>query len=109
MPVRRIAAVIGLCSSSIEEYERLHAEAWPGVLERLTASNIRNYSIYRMGELLFSYMEYVGDDYSTDMAAMANDPETQRWWELTVPMQKPLEDRDGGEWWKELPEVFHLD
>ena len=33
---------------------------------------------------------YVGDDYAADMAAMAADPETQRWWEITNPMQEPL-------------------
>ena len=77
--MKRIASVIAVASSDIEAYEQLHREVWPGVLERLSSSNIRNYSIYRHGELLFSYMEYVGEDYDVDMALIAADPITQRW------------------------------
>ncbi|MDQ0893995.1 L-rhamnose mutarotase [Agromyces ramosus] len=107
--MKRIASVIGLPADNAAEYLRLHAEVWPGVLARLTASNITNYSIFRHGELLFAYMEYVGDDFEADMAAMAADPTTREWWALCEPLQRPLEDRRDGEWWKELPEVFHLD
>ena len=107
--MKRVASVIGLPAENREEYERHHAAVWPGVLERLTASGIRNYSIYRHGELLFSYFEYVGDDYEADMAAIAADPETQRWWAVQEPLQRPLEDRAPGEWWSELPEIFHHD
>lgn len=107
--VRRVASVIGLPPENREEYERYHAAVWPTVLARLTRSNIRNYSIYRHGDLLFSYFEYVGDEFESDMEAMAEDPETQRWWAVQTPLQRPLDDRAPGEWWKELPEIFHLD
>ena len=105
----RVASVIGLPPENVEEYERLHAGVWPDVLARLTASNVHNYSIYRYGDLLFSYLEYTGDDYEADMASVAADPATQRWWEICNTLQRPLDDRAEGEWWKELPEVFHLD
>lgn len=107
--MRRIASVIGLPRDAREEYERLHADVWPAVLERITASNIVNYSIFRHGELLFSYMEYTGDDFEADMAAIAADPVTQDWWAVCNPLQRPLDDRAEGEWWKTIPEVFHLD
>ena len=105
----RIASVIGLPPENVEVYERLHADVWPGVLDRLTASNVTNYSIFRHGELLFSYMEYLGEDLEADMAAIAADPTTQEWWEVCMPLQRPLESRKEGEWWKEIPEVFHFD
>jgi L-rhamnose mutarotase len=79
------------------------------VLERISASNIVNYSIYRHDELLFSYMEYAGDDFEADMEAIAADPITQDWWAVCNPLQQPLDDRAEGEWWKPIPEVFHLD
>ena len=44
------------------------------MLDAIRRANIRNYSIYRHGELLFAYFEYVGDDFAADMAAMAADP-----------------------------------
>ncbi|MCT9819612.1 L-rhamnose mutarotase [Microbacterium sp. W1N] len=107
--MKRVASIIGLPAEHREEYERHHAAVWPAVLARLTASSIRNYSIYRHGELLFAYFEYVGDDYEADMAAVAADPETQRWWAVQEPLQRPFADRGEGEWWSEMPEIFHLD
>ena len=73
--VRRFGQVIRVRPEAIDEYERLHAEPWPGVLAAIRRANIRNYSIYRHGELLFAYFEYVGDDFAADMAAMAADPD----------------------------------
>ena len=112
--MQRYGSVIGLKSEKIEEYKRLHADVWPDVLKMIEQCNIHNYSIY-LGELeqgnyyLFSYFEYVGDDFETDMKNMADDPETQRWWALMGPMQDPLPDRAEGEWWAEMDEVFHAD
>jgi L-rhamnose mutarotase len=108
-PLRRFGQLINVHPDAIDEYERLHAAPWPGVLEQIHRSNIRNYSIYREGTQLFAYFEYVGDDFEADMAAMAADPETQRWWALTDAMQEPLPDREPGTWWKTLREVFHTD
>jgi len=106
--------VIEVKREKIEEYKRLHAAAWPDVLKMITACNIRNYSIY-LGEVtpgrfvLFSYFEYVGSDFAADMAKMAADPTTQRWWAVCKPCQQPLDTRAEGEWWMNLPEVFHHD
>lgn len=105
--MQRIAQVIEIRSSEIEEYERIHAEVWPGVLATIAACNIRNYSIYRYNNLLFAYMEYHGTDFEADMAKMAADPVTQEWWSITAPMQQQVPDADASSWWKHLPEVFH--
>lgn len=107
--MQRFASVIGLRSEGRAEYERLHAKVWPEVLIQIEESNIRNYSIYRYGELLISYFEYVGVDFEADMARMADDPTTQEWWALCKPLQMPLPERAEGEWWMSLPEVFHTD
>jgi L-rhamnose mutarotase len=106
---RRFGQRIDVRPERIEEYEQLHGAAWPGVLAQIRRSNIRNYSIFRDGTALFAYFEYVGDDFEADMAAMAADPETQRWWALTDRMQEPLPDREPGTWWKTMVEVFHTD
>ena len=105
----RIASVIGLPAENGAECERLHADVWPGVIERLAASHIANYPIYSHGELLFSYMEYVGEDLETDLAAIAADPVTREWRAVCGPLQRPVADRPDGEWWKPLRELFHLD
>ncbi|MND07785.1 hypothetical protein D3C83_300110 [compost metagenome] len=58
---------------------------------------------------MFSYYEYIGDDYEKDMAKMAADPETQRWWQWTDPCQSPVDSAKEGEKWAGMPEVFHVD
>jgi L-rhamnose mutarotase len=82
---------------------------WPGVLAALKAAHVRSYSIFLRDGVLFSYLEYTGSDYATDMAAIAADPTTRRWWELTDPCQRPVESAAEGEWWAPAEEVFHLD
>jgi L-rhamnose mutarotase len=109
MTVRRFGQRIDVRSGRIDEYERLHAEPWPGVLDQIRRSNIRNYTIFRDGTDLFAYFEYVGDDFEADMTSMAADPETRRWWAQTDAMQEPRPDRDPGAWWKTMREVFHTD
>lgn len=112
--MKRYGWVIGVRSEKIEEYKRLHANAWPGVLQMIKACHIQNYSIY-MRQLpdgnyyLFSYLEYVGSDFASDMAQMAADPETQRWWDVCKPCQVPLDNRLPDEWWSDMEEVFHVD
>lgn len=103
----RYGSVIGLRPEKMDEYKRLHADVWPKVREAIRRSNITNYSIYHRDGYLFSYYEYVGDDYTADMAAMAADPVTQEWWAVCMPCQKPLDNRKDGEWWAEMEEVFH--
>ena len=83
--MKRYGMVIGLAPDKVDEYQKLHAAAWPDVLTMIRKCHIRNYSIYlRTLEdgrpYLFSYFEYIGSDFSADMAQMAADPTTQRWW-----------------------------
>lgn len=109
--MQRMGMVIGLEPEAVEEYKRLHADVWPAVLRMISECNIRNYSIYlkEPENLLFGYWEYHGTDFEADAAKMAADPETQRWWSVCKPCQKPLDTRKEGEWWAMMDEVFHLD
>ena len=109
----RYGSVIGIREEKIDEYRKLHAAAWPGVLAMIEECNIRNYSIYlrRLPDgkhYLFSYFEYVGEDFAADMAKMAADPTTQEWWAACKPCHDPLPDRADGEWWADMTEVFHF-
>ena len=112
--VVRYGSVIGVKEESLAKYKELHANPWPAVNEQIKKSNIQNYSIYLTqfpdGKYyLFSYFEYTGDDFDADMARMAEDPTTQKWWKETDPCQTPLKNRPEGEFWKTMPEVYHLD
>lgn len=109
--VQRMGMVIGIKPEDIIEYKKLHANVWPAILERLKKSNISNYSIFlrEPDYLMFGYWEYTGSDFEADMAAIENDPETQKWWKVCGPKQVPLESRDEGEWWASMENVFFLD
>jgi len=107
--MQRYGMVIKVKPEKFQEYKQLHARVWPDVLKMIKESNIRNYSIYHKDGYLFSYFEYVGDDFESDMAKMAADPTTQKWWDVCKPCQEPLETRAEGRWWASMEEVFHCD
>lgn len=112
--IQRYGSVIGIKPEMMEEYKRLHADTWPGVLSKLHDCNIKNYSIYlkeiEHGKFyLFAYFEYTGTDFEAEMAKMAADPLTQEWWKHTDPCQIPIPTRDEKEFWASMEEVFHMD
>lgn len=112
--MERYGSVIALQPDKIAEYTTLHAAVWPDVLKMIKQCHIQNYSIYmrRLPDgrhYLFSYFEYAGTDYEADMARMAADPATQRWWAVCKPCHEPFADRGPDEWWAGMEEVFHLD
>ena len=112
--MKHYGAVVGVKPEQVARYQELHAAVWPEVLAIIRRSQIQNYSIYLRTladgrPYLFSYFEYVGDDFAADMARMIDDPITQRWWAECVPCLELLPDRAPGEVWSPLQEVFHLD
>jgi L-rhamnose mutarotase len=107
--MKRFGQIIRVKPEAAEEYIRLHSNVWPGVTSTISACNIRNYSIFYMNNFLFAYFEYTGSDFDADMAKMASDPETLRWWDVVKPLMEPVETRAPGEFWANMEEIFHLD
>ena len=110
--MKRYGMVTRVLPGRLEEYTRLHADVWPGVLAKIEQCNIRNYSIHA-GQLpdghdyLFSYFEYIGEDFEADMQRMAEHEETQRWWAVCKPLLEPVTPLAPGEVWAPLDEVFY--
>ena len=106
--MQRMGGVIGIRPEKVAEYKRLHAAAWPAVLQKITDCNIRNFVIYlrEPENLLFSHFEYHGTDWPADAARMAADPVTQEWWRHCGPCQRQLDSVAKGEWWAPMEEVF---
>ncbi|HVO73806.1 MAG TPA: L-rhamnose mutarotase [Ignavibacteriaceae bacterium] len=105
---KRVGSLIKVRPEYEERYIILHRHTFPGVLDRIRKSNIRNYSIFLLNGILFSYYEYIGNDYEADIKAIA-DSVTRDWWKLTDPMQEPLPTRKEGEWWAEMQQLICLD
>lgn len=104
--MRRFGQFSKLKPEKIEEYIELHANTWPGVLATIEKCNIKNFSIYLLGDMLFTYFEYVGDDYDADIAVMEADPVTQEWWKYTKPC---FTGHAQQQYYDAMQEVFHHD
>jgi cytidyltransferase-like protein len=102
-------SIIKLKPENTERYKALHRNTFPGVLNRIRKSNIRDYTIFLENGILFSQMTYHGVDFVSDMNEMAKDETTRDWWLLTDPMQEPLEGRREGEWWASLQPVLNFE
>ena len=112
-PPQRYAWVTGLKPGQAAHYEDLHAHPWPEVNQMIKDCHIQNFSIHEReinGRLyLFAYLEYTGANFDADMARMAADPATQRWWKETDPCQSPLPDAAAkGKIWSDTKEIYFL-
>jgi L-rhamnose mutarotase len=107
--VRRVGQVIELRDETAAEYIELHRAVPRDVLDMLERANVSNYTIFRHDGLLLGYFEYRGWDFEGDMARIADDPATQRWWSVVTPMQRSLRSSPEDEWWLTIEEVFHHD
>lgn len=112
--MKRYGMVINVKKDKVEEYKKLHAAVWPNVLKKIKDCNIVNYSIYfaqlEKGKYtLFSYFEYTGQDFDADMKKMADDPVTQKWWDVCIPCLNPIELRKEGELWMNMEELFYVE
>jgi L-rhamnose mutarotase len=108
--MKRMGMMVRIRPQHIDEYKKAHAEVWPSVLAQIARSNIKNYSIFlrEPENVLFAYFEYHGTDFAADMKRMADDPDTQRWWDIMKPLQEPLESRAEGDGWAMMDEVFYV-
>ena len=110
----RYGKVVELREKKIVEYKSLHADSHTGVRHLLSKYNIHNYTIY-LHQLddgkyyLFSHFEYSGNDFAADMQLLSEEPENQAWWQLTDPCQIPIRNRQTGEQWARMEEVYHND
>jgi len=78
MAIRRFGWVTGIRPEKIEYYKQLHGEPVAGGCRDDQGMPYPNYSIFlkEIGgkHYLFSYLEYVGDDFAADMSRMAPIP-----------------------------------
>ena len=112
--VERYGWAIGLKPEMVESYKLIHKYPWSPVLNALVDAKVRNYPIY-LNQIdgkpfLFAYFEYVGDNFTEDMAQVDGDPVSKAWMKFTDDAcQVPIPTRAQGEWWAVMEEVFHMD
>lgn len=101
---QRVAFVLRVKASKVDEYVEAHAHVWPGMLAALRAAGFRNYSIFRYGTLMFGYYEAVDSEQAAQF--MAASPINAKWQDAMADL---LESRVPDQGPSTLLEVFRLD
>lgn len=92
------------------EYERYHENVWPEVLAACARMGIRNYSIFRYENWLFSYFELPDGSTIEEIAGRTVECEACRRWELAMhELQEPLPESCNDNWWVTMREFFHYE
>ena len=103
----RYAFQLRLKADAIEEYEREHRRVWPELLAKLKAVGISDYSIFRRGQELVLVLRAENFDRAWD--ELAKDPINQRWQEFMSRLFEPVPDKQPGERFAMMKEVFYLE
>jgi L-rhamnose mutarotase len=105
--VQRVCFLLKVREDRLAEYRERHSAVWPQMLDALSATGWRNYSLFlRDDGLLVGYLET--DDFAAAQAAMAATDVNARW---QAEMAGFFEELDGvrpDEAMRPLTEVFHL-
>lgn len=91
------------------EYKRLHESVWPEMLEALSRTGWRNYSLFMRDDgLLFGYFE-AEESFQASLAGMEREDANRRWQETMAPFFEILPGARPDQAMVELAEVFHLE
>lgn len=102
--MRRFILYSEIKPEKLNEYVKLHKNAWPEIYAIISESNFHNYSISIRGMHLYTYYEYVGNDYEADKRKMDESPIMKKWHTFT----KPCFVRDEkGNAYQQLEEIFY--
>jgi Uncharacterized conserved protein len=106
--MERVGFLLKVRADRLEEYRERHRHVWPEMLEALSESGWRNYSLFlRPDGLLFGYVEV--DDFEAARAAMASRAVNDRWQAEMALFFEQLDGQRPDEGLLRLEEVFHLD
>ena len=103
----RYAFKLRIKPDAIEEYEREHKRVWPELLDKLKEVGISDYSVFRRGQDLTLVLRTENLDSALD--ELDKDPVNQRWQEFMGRLFEPVPDKQPGERFAMLKEVFYLE
>ncbi len=101
---QRTGFVLHVRPERMSDYIEAHRNVWPDMLEALSASGVRNYTIFRAGNSVFGYFE--ADDLEASARYLADQEVCTRWQDT---MAELLDERvpDAGP--PALEQIFRLD
>lgn len=77
--MKRIANITKLKPGMAEDYKALHDAIWEEIVAAGHQYGLRNFTMFRKDDYIFSYYEYVGDDFAADMAEKAKCKNQAEW------------------------------
>lgn len=104
----RVCFLLQVRPEKIAEYRSRHAEVWPEMLEALSQTGWRNYSLFlRPDGLLVGYLET--DNFEKSCAEMKQYPVNAQWQAEMLPFFTSLSTGGADDHMFPLEEIFHLD
>ncbi|MCM1077164.1 MAG: L-rhamnose mutarotase [Bacteroides sp.] len=105
--MKRFAFKMYLKPGNEAEYERRHAAIWPELKARISASGVKNYSIFwdKETNVLFAYQEVEGESNSQDVECA--DEITRRWWDYMADLMEV--NSDNSPVTIPVSELWHMD
>ncbi len=105
--MKRVCFLLQVRPERLAEYKERHARVWPEMLEALSRTGWRNYSLFlRDDGLLVGYLET--PDFQAAIEGMEAEEVNARWQEEMAPFFTSIAGRPD-ENMTPLEEVFHLD
>ena len=106
MTTEKIAFRMFLNQGQTAEYKRRHDTIWPDLIALLSASGVRDYSIYLDEEnhVLFATLRRT---QAHTMDALPQHPMMQKWWAYMADIMRS--NTDGSPVVEPLPCMFHMD
>jgi L-rhamnose mutarotase len=104
--MERVCFVLRVRPERLDEYKARHREVWPEMLDALSRTGWRNYSLFlRPDGLLIGYLET--PDFAQALALMAAEDVNARWQAGMQPFFTGLDGR-ADESMQRMEEIFHL-
>lgn len=111
MPIRRFCLTLDLVNDPklISEYEEMHRQVWPEIIQSIKSSGIANMEIYRFEQRLVMIMEVV-DSFSFELKSQSDlqDAKVQEWERLMWKYQRAVPGAKPGEKWVLMNKIFEL-
>jgi L-rhamnose mutarotase len=105
-PMTRACFSLVIDPERAADYDRLHAEAWPEMLEAIVDAGFRNYGGFRRGAHVVYYGEFY-PDMATVFARIGQTDVNRRWGEAFAGIITTITDADGA--LITADEVYHND
>lgn len=104
--MKRFGQICEISLENAEKYIQYHKNVPLEIKKLIWDCNIRNYRIFYRKGILFTYYDYIGQDYEKDMLKMSENEDNKKWWNLVKPLMSPLPDREEGEFWADMQLIF---